>query len=120
MLGPLLFIYLNDVADAVQNTQRLFVDDICLLISHNSLSTLQDNFNTEVKKICNRCTANTLTINPSKSNALVIFPIISNHIFDSNLFVNNSSIPLNNNVNYLGVQPDLKLNFLNHLNMVEH
>ena len=51
MLGPLLFlIYVNDMANAVQNIPRLFTDDTCLLISHNSFSTLHDNFNTELKK----------------------------------------------------------------------
>ena len=52
MLGPLLFLYsyVNDMANAVQNTSRLFADVTCLLISHCSISTLQDNFNTEVKK----------------------------------------------------------------------
>ena len=34
--------------------------------------------------------------------------------------LNNTPIPLSNNVNYLVVQLDSKLNFFNHLNMVEH
>ena len=94
MISPLLFfIYVNDNVHAVQNTPRLFADDSTFLLSHNSLSTPQDNFNTEVKKVCDWCTSNTLTINPSKSNAQVISLIISKPISNFNLMVNNSSIP---------------------------
>ena len=108
------------MANAVQSTPRLFADDTCLIISNNSLSIPLDNFNTQVKIVCDWCTTNTLTINPSKSNALVISPIIFKHISDFNLLVNNLHISLKNNVNYLRVQPDSKLNFLPHLNIVEH
>ena len=67
-LDPLLIlIYVNDMANAVQNTPRISSDDTCLLISHNSICT-QDNFNTEVKKVRDWCTANTLTIDPSKNH----------------------------------------------------
>ena len=120
-LGPLLFlITVNDLAKAVQNALRLFARNTCLLISHNNLSNFQDNFNKKVKKIRDWRIASFLTIYPSKSNALVIFLIISKHISDFNLFVNNLPIPLSINVNYLGVQQGSQLNFLNHLNMVEH
>ena len=48
------------MANDVQNTPRLFADDNCFLINHSSFSSLQDNFNTEVKKVCDWCTANTV------------------------------------------------------------
>ena len=89
VLGLLLFlIYVNNITNTVKNTPRLFADDTCLLISHNNFTTLQDNFNTKVKKVCNWCTANILTTSFSKLNAVVESHFFYKRISNFNLLVN--------------------------------
>ena len=74
-LGPLLFpMYINDLPNALNNTRRQFVDDICLILQHSSLSALEKACSDELVQLKDWCVANKIQINPNKSNILHIRP----------------------------------------------
>ena len=74
-LGPLLFlIYVGDLRNAVACTPRLFADDTCLIFKASNPFIFQGIINKESKNLNMWCCANKLTVNPSKSNVLVISP----------------------------------------------
>ena len=119
-LGPLLFlIYINDMPTAIETSPRLFADDTCLIINHEKVRTLQDKMNMELKKLHNWCNANKLTINPSKSTAILISPKLNTQITNVNITIDNSPITISETAKYLGVMIDSKLNFQNHLKIIE-
>ena len=119
-LGPLLFlIYINDTPTAIETPPRLFADDTCLIINHEKVRTLQDKMNMELKKLHNWCNANKLTINPSKSTAILISANLNTQITNVNITIDNSSITISETAKYLGVMIDSKLNFQNHLKIIE-
>ena len=119
-LGPLLFlIYNNDMPTAIETPPRLFADDTCLIINHEKVSTLQDKMNMELNKLHNWCNANKLTINPSKSTAILISPKLNTQITNVNITIDNSPITISETAKYLGVMIDSKLNFQNHLKIIE-
>ena len=65
-------------------------------------------------------TANKLTINPSKSNVLVIPPKLSQPLPNVDLSINNSPLPFCLSAKYLGVTLDTQLNFDKHISSVEN
>ena len=72
-LGPLLFLlYVNDMPNATQSNPRLFVNNTCICVNHRKLSNLQNLLNTELDTLSECCADNQLTINPTKSQALII------------------------------------------------
>ena len=63
--------------------------------------------------------ANKLTINASKTNALVIFPKTKKSIFDYYIKYKESLIFVHPNVKNFGLNIDNKLNFKEHMKIVE-
>ena len=119
-LGPLLFlIYINDMPTAIETPPRLFADDTCLINNYEKVSTLQVKMNMELKKHHNWCNANKLTINPSKSTAILISPKLNTQITNVNFAIDNSPITISETAKYLGVTIDSKLNFQNHIKIIE-
>ena len=55
-------------------TPKLFAEDTCVFANHRDLHTLQTILNSELNNLAKWCNANQLTINPSKSNVLLIPP----------------------------------------------
>ena len=75
MLGPFLFLlYINDLNNSVNCLPRLFADDTCLLIDSPNLATSETEINKDLANIYTWSIANKLSLNPSKSNHLIIFP----------------------------------------------
>ena len=73
--GPLLFLlYVNDLLNSTKTIPRLFADDTCLTVHHSNLSNLQTELNLELIRLSEWCKSNKLTINPSKSQLLIISP----------------------------------------------
>ena len=70
---------------AIETPPRLFADDTCLIINHRNVATLQDKMNTELNKLHNWCNANKLTINQSKSTAILISPKLNTQITKVNI-----------------------------------
>ena len=121
-LGPLLFLlYINDLPNAINSTPRLFADDTCLLLANSSKLSLLSNMNSELTKLNLWCNNNYLTINPSKSSALIIPPKQENPCtVDPTLHLNNKPIAILNESKYLGIIIDNKLNFKSHIKSIEH
>jgi len=74
-LGPLLFlIHSNDLSNTFNSKPTLFADDTCLIVQANTPETLQIKINVELEKLNVWCSAYKLTINPAKSQALMLSP----------------------------------------------
>ena len=114
-----IVLYINDMPTAIETPPRLFADDTCLIINHENVSTLQDKMNMELKKLHNWCNVNKLTINPSKSTAILISPKLNTQITNVNITIDNSPITISETAKYLGVMIDSKLNFQNHIKIIE-
>ena len=119
ILGPLLFLlYINDLPSSVTSNPRLFADDTCLICSDQSLPVLTSKMNDDLNRISFWLEANTLTVNPSKSYALII-PTKPNETLPLvNLSKNNSQISIVHDVKYLGLSTDFKLKFDNHISSI--
>ena len=89
VLGPLLFLlYINDIRNSCDSTSRLFADDTCVVAKGTSPAQLEQQLNHELKQIAAWINANNLTINPSKTYALVISPFTNLNSPTLNLFYN--------------------------------
>ena len=104
---------------AIETPPRLFADDTCLMINHENVSILQDKMNMELKKLHNWCNANKLTINLSKSTAILISSKLNTQITNVNITIDYSPITISETAKYLGVITDSKLNFQNHIKIIE-
>ena len=111
ILGPLLFlIYINDLTNALHSEPRLYADDTCLVVSNYSVKKLQTDCKEELQNAKMWMNLNKLTINISKSSALLIRPKIPG-ILNHSISLNLETIQLVDNIKYLGVEIDSFLNF---------
>ena len=121
ILSLLFFLlYINDLSSSVNCLPGLFADDTCLLRDNPNLASLEVAMNKDLANVYNWCIANKLSLNPSKSNHLIISPkqnIQSPHFA---LFVNNLPILSCDKAKYLGVFIDSRLNFHSHIKSVEN
>ena len=62
---------------------------------------------------------NKLTVNPVKTQAIIISPKFNDNTADIKLFLNHTRINLSTNIKYLGIIIDTHLNFKDHLNYIE-
>ena len=67
VLGPILFLYINDLPNASSLKTLLFADDTALFASGNNSSSVEKMVNEELKKIENWLLKNKLTLNIQKS-----------------------------------------------------
>ena len=65
---------------------------------------------------------NCLTINPSKSQAIIIPPLLSQGVSPTNINIklNFSTIAISDNIKYLGILIDSKLLFRHHIHQVQN
>ena len=74
-MDPLLFLlYINNLSNCVESVPRLFADDACLLVGAPTNNQLEKQLNLELTEIYDRMVANKLSLNASKSHALIISP----------------------------------------------
>ena len=102
VLGLLLFlIYINDLQNCLKSIPRLFADDTA---------------NKELSRVFQWMSKNCLIINPSKSQAIVIPPLLSQVVSPSNINIklNSSTIAISDSrpINYLGIPIDSKYCFV--------
>ena len=120
VLGPLLFLlYIDDLGNSCDSTPRLFADDTCVIAKGISPAQLEQQLNYELKQIAAWINANNLTINPSKTYALVISPFTNLNFPTLNLFYNHHRIDVVRTVKYLGIIFDNQLLFKQHIKMLE-
>ena len=119
VLGPLLFlIYINDLPNCTTSPPRLFADDTCVIMKDSNLKSFEVKCSNELHSLL-LMNANKLTINTTKSQALVI-PFKSKLInVNINIAFNQAQLQVLPNLKYLGICLDKNLNFSKHLNYIE-
>ena len=118
-LGPLLFlIYINDIPNALNSIPRLFADGTCLVIHSANPGLLRNNIIRELQKVHIRTNANTITVNPKKTMTLIIPSKIIKPSPDIEIQFLNTSISANDQIKYLGITIDTRLNFEEHIGVV--
>lgn len=116
-LRPFLFLlYINDLPNSISSVPRLFADDTCLIVKDADLDCLEYKLNSELDGVKTWINANTLTINASKSNLLIIPPKAGKHLKEINVFYNNTKIIAVDSAKYLGILIDKHLSFEPHIN----
>ena len=97
--------------NSTSSLPRLFADDTCLNINADSLSNLELIINSELKKISEWVNANQLTINPAKSNALLVPPKLNRESNNITVAINSTPIEVVKEAKYLELIIDNKLTF---------
>ena len=73
ILGPLLFlIYINDLPNATNLFIKLYADDTVLCSQSDDLKKLENEVNSELKKVFQWLASNRLTLNLKKSKFMII------------------------------------------------
>ena len=96
---------------AVNCMPILFVDDTCLIFAAPNLASLTTIMNTELQNLSIWFNSNKLTVNPFKSNFLIIPPKLNKPFPQINVFLNNIFITQCISIKYLGLTIDMNLNF---------
>ena len=98
----------------------LFADDAVLTHCHSSIKQLERHFNTEVRKLHHWFIANKLTLNLSKTKFMVFSKLRKKKAKEKKfkININNYSIKQVNEMKYLGVILDTKLNWHNHIQYI--
>ncbi len=117
VLGPLLFlIYINDIPNAIPNeTVKLFADDTNLFIAGNTLSSVSELANKNIKLLCGWFLANKLTLNIDKTRYMVFPPEANNTV---NIAIDGIEIQHVRSCRYLGLIIDDELKWTEHIEHV--
>ena len=111
---------MNDLNFALKSQPRLFADDICLIVKGLNPEQSQIKINSELQNLHQWCCVNKLSINPSKTNIIVI-PLKQTNATISHLHLssNGSAINIVDSAKYLGVVIDNELNFKQQFKIME-
>ena len=119
-LGLLLFLlYIYDLPNGANSVLRLFADDTCLLVNSSLIDHLESKLTIEISNVNEWILANKLTLNANKSNLLIINRKLNSPPVNINITCPAGSIKSVNNAKYLGIYLEYKLNFLDHIKIVE-
>ena len=120
-LGPMFFlIYINDLHNSMESVPRLFADDTRLLVKGSNSEQLEISLNTELHHLHLWCSVNKLSVNPAKTN-IVIIPrkLIKTLISHLNISSNGTPVNIVSCAKYLGVINDNELNFHEQIKVME-
>ena len=119
ILGPLLFlIYVNDIAFVSQSLFTvMFADDTNAIITHKNLSTLEEQCNSEMKKISNWVNANKLSLNVKKTQYM-LFKGRKKIGSGPNIIVNGAKIDRTDQSKFLGVIISDNLSWQPHIDYI--
>ena len=113
-------IYINDLHNSLESEPRLFADDTCLLVKASNSEQLEINLNTELHHLHLWCSVNKLSVNPAKSNIVIIPPKrIKTPISHLNISSNGTPVNIVSCAKYLGVIIDNELNFHEQIKVME-
>ena len=117
VLGPLLFlIYINDLNLAINySIVHHFADDTNLLITGKSLKSIKKRANIDLKLLYNWLKANKISLNSSKTEAILFRHPNKPIKYDLKLKIDGKKIYLSNSVKYLGLYLDQHLNWKSHI-----
>ena len=121
ILGPLLFsIYANDLPNQIHKANiRMYADDVQIYISclPDSVNSCVNDLNIELNRIYLWASANSLTINPTKSKCIIIGKNKLIPESNPNIILNNQQIEIVKSAKNLGIIINNKLTWTNHVNM---
>ena len=114
------FVYINDLNFALKSQPRLFADDTSLIAKGLNPEQMQVKINSELQNLQQWCCVNKLSINPTKTDIIIIPPKqMKATIPHLHLTSDGSAINIVDSAEYLGVVIDNKLNFKQHIKMME-
>ena len=97
-------MFVNDLHNALESEARLFADDMCLLVKGSNPDQLKVNLCAELHHFCLWCSVNTLSINSTKSNIVIIPPKRTKaRLSHLNLSSSRTLINIVSSTKYLGV-----------------
>ena len=121
LCGPLLFLfYVNDlplVSSSIKTV--LFADDTTLISSNSNASCLSESLNNDLDRIYQWMCANRLSINFSKTVAMLFTTRTSNTEVPE-ISINRETIHFQNELKFLGVHFDPKLKFDKHIDAISN
>ena len=112
-LSPMFFlISINDLHNSVESEPRLFADDTCLLVKGSNSEQLETNLNAELHHLHLWFSVNKLSVNPAKTNIVIIPPKpIKAPISHLNISSNGTPVNIVSCAKYLGVIIGNELDF---------
>ena len=120
VLGPLLFIlYINDLHKVIQHCSVFhYADDTNLLLVNKSLKKIISNVNHDLALITDWLRANKISLNTSKTKVLIYKPKATKIRKNLNFRISGQKIEISNNIKYLGLHLQDKLEWDTHLNII--
>ena len=122
ILGPLLFIlYMNDICSTSNLLSFiLFADDTTAFLSDKDVNVLYDTMNKELQEVSNWFKCNTLSLNASKTNLILLGTAYKTKNDKINLKVQLDGCILNRvtNAKFLGMTIDENLTWKSHIDNV--
>ena len=113
-------IYINGPHNSLESEPSLFADDTCLLVKGSNSEKLEINLNAELHHIHLWCSVNKLSVNPAKTNIVIIPPKpIKAPISNLNLSSNGTLVNIVTCAKYLVVIIDKDLNFYEEIKVIE-
>ena len=108
VLGPLLFlIYINDLPNAINNSEtNLFADDTCLLSSDSDLKHLETKINSDLAALTSWLKANKISLNITKTEVLLFRSRNKSITHEFNLKIDDHDLKFSTHVKYLGILID--------------
>ena len=123
ILGPLLFlIYMNDITSATSLFHPvIYADDTtlgaCISYFGSDISDIETNINNELENIKTWLNVNKLSLNVSKTKAM-IFHSNRKNVIPPRIFIDNHEVQYVEFFNYLGIILDKHLSWNEHINML--
>ena len=118
MNGPFFYdVYSNDLNFICNGANIMFADDTCLIYSGENLEVLMSNVNLKLKEIYDWCSCNKLSINPSKSEFMLITRKRVEVV--PPLYMGREEIKHCNSVKYLGLSIDDDMKYATHGNQLK-
>ena len=117
VLGALLFLsYINDIHGVVNFSELvLFADDTLMFVVGNNVKECLEKINGDLDTIEEWLKMNKLKLNVNKTKCMVWNGSLNEN---ENVIVNNNKIELVEEIKYLGVIIDNKVNFKKHLDYI--
>ena len=117
--GPFLYdVYSNDLCNILEDEDYLFfADDTCLMFLHHDFDELISIVGQKLGKIADWCQFNKLSINPKKSEYMIISN--RNLPYTPDIKIGNDSILKKDSVKYLGLHVDANLKFYSHADYIK-
>jgi ribonuclease P/MRP protein subunit RPP40 len=111
IIGPLLFLlYIDDLGTTLKNMKPiLFADDSNLIISGNSLDTIETKIRSEIPILLNWLQTNRLSLNIKKTHIMIFGPTRKKHPLNINISIEGEKLEIVRNTKFLGIILDDQL-----------